>query len=276
MRMLHLVTVGTSIVRNVARMCSSISSLREYCGVLSSWSTALPDSAEDVDAGKNAVSSSPIYRGVLEFVASDPARASAELNAFISYLHRLDERGVEGRHDVVLYSSDSGVCWFCTQVIEEYLNSISRHSLGKLLGIKKQVVESISSKRIQGLGRDFHRGLLNLVAEIKKDVISRASEYDLIVANLTAGFKPESGMVILVASLIGIDRIYYIHEYMREVVEIPIIPLEIPANVKHMLGNILKGHSISSAERKLLEKMGLLDQRGRISGWAIEWIKVML
>ena len=276
MRILHIITVGTSIVRNVARVCDSIYSLKRYCEVLNNWARALPDSAEDIDAYNNAVPSSPIYSEIREYVASDPFKPSAELNAFLSYLSRLASKGLKAMHDVILYSSDSGVCWFCTRIIDDFLRSFSGYDLGGLYNAKEQIMGSVKSIRVHSLGRDFHSGLLNLIVEIKKTVVREASKYDLIVANLTAGFKPESGMVILTAGLIGIDRVYYIHEYMREVVEIPIIPLEIPSNLRYMLRRVLRGYSLTKSEKEILGKMGLIDNRGRVTPWAREWIKIMI
>ncbi len=221
-RYLHIVTVGTSILRNAAAQSEKLDILKPHTKELRAWALASVDSTEDVEAGKNAVPGSPVFRAVLGYVASDPRRASAELNAFIGYLLYLEENyPYTIQHDLVLLSSDTGACWFTTRIIEEYLKSLSGQSLDEPFQIKRQTIGKVEARRIPMLGKDFWTGARNMLQEIKKILEKARGEYSEVAANLTAGFKPESGLLLVAANQLGITKAYYIHELMKNIIEIP-------------------------------------------------------
>jgi len=145
---LHLVTVGTSVVRNASQSDGVESGVRER---LRAWSTALPGSSEDLEAGERAVHGAREFRAVLGFVSSSPRLASAELNAFIGYLEYLVNQGVRGvSHYVVLLGTDTGVGVFSTRILEEYLKSIMGQDLSGVWGVEGHVVVGWSHVEYMG------------------------------------------------------------------------------------------------------------------------------
>ena len=270
---LHLVTVGTSTVRNASSNDKVEEDVRKE---LASWTRAGPGSDMDLEAGKKAVPGSKEFDAVLGFVASSPRRASAELNAFIGYLEYLYRRGVRGiRHHIILLGSDTGVGWFSTRILEEYLKDMVGQDLYNVWGIEGHVIEEVTARRIEKLGVDFSEGILNLIAGIKNTVLKSANRYDRILANLTGGFKPESAAVLVAAGLIGIDAVYYIHEVMRDIVELPVIPLNVDDDARKLLLNALNDN-IGLAEKRLLDKLGLPVMNGKISPWAKRLLELLL
>jgi len=264
MRVLHVVTVGTSIVRNAASLASKCAVLEKWQSKLSCWSTAGVDSECDVEAGNSANPSSQVFRDVLACVCSDPYSFSAELNSTLKFIERYP-----GRHELILYATDTGTARFSARVIE--------HAVGecKLIEEAESTLSVREAKIIAGFGRNFWTGLLNLVKEVAGDVKRYRSEYDLVVANLTAGFKPESGFLLLASALIGVDRAYYIHETMREVVEIPLIPLKLHESIKPILEKVCRDKELESFELRVLQRLGLA-RGNKVTPEAEKLIKTLL
>lgn len=270
---LHLVTVGTSIIRN-ASMHDSVSV--DVRSKLVAWSKAQPGSSEDLEASNRAVLGTDEFKAVLGYLSDNPRGASAELNAFIGYLEYLAGNGVRGvRHHVVLLSTDTGAGWFSTRVLEEYLRGFVGQDLSRVWGVEGHVIDGVEARRVGKLGVDFSEGILNLVAEVKRIILSVGARYDRVLANLTGGFKPESAAILVASGLLGIDTVYYIHEAMKDIVELPVIPLRVDENARKLLENALNNR-IGLAERRLLDKIGLQVRNGKLSPWARRLLETIL
>jgi len=271
-RFLHIVTTGTSLVRNTAFLCKFLPGLSEYCLLVDSWSKASPDSSEDLEAARNAIPSSRVFKALLEAVSSDPRRLSAELNAFLSYLDKLGE-GIY-KHRVILFSTDTGVGWLCTRILEEFFKTISEiPSVYVTSG--KHYIEHVESNRVEMLGRDFSKGSLNLLVRVKSIVKKHRDQVDEVVFNLTGGFKPETGFLILIAGLIGANRVYYIHETMREVVEIPILPLTITEPVKSVFERA-KRNILTDLDYNILREYRVLRPGEKEQEWIKRLAEILL
>lgn len=272
-RFLHLVTVGTSVIRNASFHEGISGDLRSK---LMAWSTASPGSSEDLKASNRAVPGTDEFKAVLGYVSGNPRKASAELNAFIGYLEYLVDNGVRDvEHRIVLLSTDTGAGWFSTRILEEYLKGVVGYDLSKIWGVEGHVVEGVETRRVEKLGVDFSEGILSLIAEVKKIILRMSGKYNRVLANLTGGFKPESAAVLVAAGLLGIDAVYYIHEAMRNVVELPVIPLRVDEDARKLLVNALDNR-IGLAEKKLLEKLGLPVAGNKISPWARRLLELLL
>ncbi len=256
MKYLHLITVGTSIVRNAAMNVDKYNILSRHRDRLLKWARASINSYEDKEAGEHARVSSEVFRDVYSYAVSDPYGSSAELNSFLKYLELLSNRGLKGiEHDIVLYLTDTGTSRFSAKIISIFLEKDFSSDIVEIA--RDHSIGSIEVIEVKGFGYDFWRGLLNLVTNIASMLKKRASEYDRILANLTAGFKPESGFLLLVSSILGIDTAYYIHEYMREVVEIPIIELKLTNTMKTIFEYIVREEHIPDELLKTTDKLGL-------------------
>ena len=252
---LHLVTVGTSVVRNAYRFSKDYSILEKHVERLKNWSHAGPDTFWDKDAGEHARVSSDVFKDVLAFVSSNPRMASAELNSFLGYIDYLVDKGISDVvHDVVLYPTDTGTSLFCARVVKEYLEINGLNALRD----KNHRLGKIEIETVPGFGKNFWRGLLGLVEKIGERII-KSKNYDRILANLTAGFKPESSFLLLVSSILGVDTAYYIHEYMKNIVEIPVLELQLTPNMEKILEQILatKTKPLPQNIAKITDRLGL-------------------
>ncbi|OYT38416.1 MAG: hypothetical protein B6U89_05980 [Desulfurococcales archaeon ex4484_58] len=253
---LHIVTVGTSIVRNASINVDKYDILSKHRDRLIRWARAPMNSYEDKEAGEHARESSKIFLNVYSYVVSDPYGSSAELNSLLKYLELLSSRGLKNiEHDIVLYPTDTGVSRFCAKIIKYFLE---KDFIPETIDIAKEHrIGNVELVEVKGFGYDFWRGLLNLVSSIALKLRDNISKYDRILVNLTAGFKPETGFLLLVSSLLGIDLAYYIHEYMREVIEIPILELKLTATMKTIFTYLVKEQRIPSELIKITDRLGL-------------------
>jgi Uncharacterized protein conserved in archaea len=98
---------------------------------------------------------------------------------------------------VVLLSSDTGAGWLSTRIIEEFLKSLERVPDAYTGG--EHYVKAVEAIRVGGLGRDFAKGSLNLVAEAKKAFARYKSLVNEVIFNPTGGYKPETAFLLLTA-----------------------------------------------------------------------------
>lgn len=204
----HIVTVGTSVVRNVSIHAPRFNVPGEVVEKFRRWAQAPPRSLEDSEAGQRASPGCEEFEHALEVLASEPYVVSAELNAMKKYL---EARMVDA---AVLLASDTGASEFSARVLGEYLSSE---------GVRVEV------HRVRDLGLDFHSGLLNLVDAVAAAASRYSGEGYRVWINLTGGFKLETAVLYLAACLsrMGIEKAYYIHETMKDTVEVPVIPVKL-------------------------------------------------
>ena len=241
----HMVTVGTSIVRNAAQRGALPP---EILAKVRAWAQAPPLSSEDVEAGEAARRGGEEFKALLQLLASEPRVYSAELNAMWPYLER------KSVAVAALLASDSGASHLCAALLEEYL---------KASGVECEV------HRIPELGRSFEPGLYNLLDTVASLAATYRRRGLRVYLNATGGFKLETAVLYLAACLLGADRVYYIHEAMREVVELPAIPLSVDRRHAEALSKLGSEAERGEAERALgrgflleLERRGLVELLG--------------
>ncbi len=202
---LHLVLVGTSVLRNSSRL------LGGDCGVLAGR-CGDPRAPEPETCSRLL---GECLGEAVELVAERPGVLSAELNA-MDWVLASRCSGVE---EVRLLASDTEPGRAAAEIL--------RGALEKLCPGVRTVVETVP-----GLGRreaGFWPGLIDLV----KTVVGHAREaYGrglLVYLNATGGFKPESAAALLAASAAAPVTAYYKHEAMRETVVLPQLPVTVDA-----------------------------------------------
>ncbi len=250
----HVVTVGTSILRNAAQRGALPPAI---LAKVRAWAQAPPLSREDVEAGEAARRGGEEFKALLQLLASEPRVYSAELNAMWPYL----ERGSVAA--AALLASDSGASHLCAALLEEYL---------KASGVECEV------HRVSELGRSFESGLYNLLDVVVSLTVKYKGRGLRVYLNATGGFKLETAVLYLAACLLGADRVYYIHEAMREVVELPALPLSVDHRFVDALRKLGPEAERGEAERVLgrgflleLERRGLVEALGsrvRARRWA--------
>lgn len=220
----HLVLVGTSTLRNFAGAltrcfergdCSALGlSPMEARELYEDARVCLEAAVKggDSEACKTLITSgNPVFKVLVDFIAINPRRASAELNSMYNVL----ERGCSGVEKVVLYSTDTHVGEASARAVESYIKS-------RCEGLEVEV------KRVDELGvspRLLWKGLARLAVEVKRTAEDLQRRGVAVALNLTGGFKPEGGFA-LITSFPWIHAVYYVHESFREVVVIPALTVE--------------------------------------------------
>ncbi|RLE62805.1 MAG: hypothetical protein DRJ47_10185 [Thermoprotei archaeon] len=237
-REFHIVTVGAGILLNYKRFGEK--EIIERYGV-NKWVELAPDDEEQQVVEKYARRNTRVFKKVLEFVSSDPKRASPELNAFISFYHTLS-RANKNDVELSLYTTDTGVGLFCGRILYEYLCR---------QGFK---VNSVSKLRKYGWGPEFFdEALLDMVDKFSREIAEKRKEGVKVYVNATGGFKPETAFTVITALLMEVDGVYYIHEYFREITLLPAIPLSIKESYFKVLRELEDEPPVWMA-RQLLEK----------------------
>ena len=208
-REVHIFTCGVSLVTNTAKRLLG-RGLFDRIG---------EDKLEGLSDGKtvnstfNALSGDEeaFFEGeMLRYVEEDPKRASAELNAFLTYLESKgvdlgEARGLIERVYLLVSATKAGE--LAGRVIERYLSGKGLHPS----------VEKIT--HFQSM--DFERALEELKETVRHLIPRFASVRGRkVLLNLTGGFKAEIAALSALASENGLDA-YYIHETSRKVVMLP-------------------------------------------------------
>ena len=252
-------------MRNAARAGSAKRSLLspQVLEKVRRWASAPVMSRDDAEAGERASPGTLEFSEIYSLLVADPRSYSAELNAMYPYLERGEVAAT------TLLAADSGTSELCAKLIAQYLED---------RGVRSQVY------RVEELGRSFDEGLYNLLDRAAL-VASRYREDGYVVyLNATGGFKLETAVLYVAAGLLGLDRVYYIHETMKEVVEIPTIPLTVKPEYRDLLevfrgrDKVLRREVEHRVGRKILEE---LEKRGIIAVLGREvairrWLKILL
>lgn len=203
----HVVSVGTSSIRNFVRANGSE-----------------PGSVDEL----------------VNFIAGDPRKASAELNAFLGFVK-------ESMHAP---PNEVGVHLICSDTDECVL---AGEAIGKFLKLKGYAVTPDSPKRVASLGVSeavFDDGLANLIDEYF-DAVERERKGGgevRVYLNLTGGFKAEASVLLLAAAVSGAAAAYYIHESFKEVVTVPLPPLSINKGLEDLVREYLSKRDVWDCE----------------------------
>ena len=222
----HIVLVGTSIIRNTANILndrernpiarSILERLsREYDYPIDSIVEAIKSCArsppdQDLECARHATLSSPVFHTLLKTLEYDPCRISAEINSMQPWLPLCSRHDPPSRIDFIdVIHTDTGNGFLAASVLTHFLNEV--HGGARMI-------------RVEGFGRpgEMMRGILNLIDAIKEIAGERD---DIVLLNVTGGFKPESGAALLTGLVHHrILAAYYIHEAFRDTVVLPLVP----------------------------------------------------
>jgi len=172
-----------------------------------------------------------------EYAASSPEEASAELNTVVKFARR--RPALFGDVSAALYASD-------TEDGRE-AGAALREALCRSVAAGRCSAEL---KVVPGLGVDFRRGLLELALAVGRDVGRARAEGRLTYVVATGGFKPESTFAVIAAYLAGAHGVVYVHETFRDVVELPMLPLQL----EEALAKFARGEA---DEYSLARRLGL-------------------
>lgn len=234
----HAILCGTSILLNFARKEKEKA---EELGI-ENWARLDIDDKEQKRAEESAKNKDSIFNALYKALEKDPILYSAELNAFLNYCKNLDSRFIA---KIFIYCTDTGTAFLSASMIKEYLES---HK--SIDPISRMNIEDIRIKRLNGFTKDFNQGLINLLDSLASDIKDLRNRYRICIA-ATAGFKPEVIYTSIISMLSKADIIYYIHESMRDLIMLPILPLTIDNELLTFLKNTPNAEPLESFKIRL-------------------------
>ena len=224
-RLWHLVSVGTSLVRNSLRVletCAGGSQCPENLGPseaaglveeLRPCAMARPGSREDLECMERYQGWGRVHDVLLSIARRDPARMSAELNSMFPWLQAASRRG-EFAAGVVLFPTETGPGLLAGRVLKRFI--------ADMLG-----GAGVEMEPVPGWSENVWRGSLELYTRVVGRIrsITRKSEREIVLINATGGFKPETAYIVMAGLHYGDSRsaAYYIHELHRTHTVIPLL-----------------------------------------------------
>jgi len=195
MKYVHLITVGASIITNFRRLRAKDERLIRL-------------TLNDAELFKRAHKGDMLFDEMYKMLRERPREMSAELNSLWPYLEQ------DMVNEVYLYYTQTGAGKFCSTLLELYMRDE--------LNLHVHTVE------VKGFGVEFEEGLVNLMDKIASKIVELRSQPNVaIYLNATGGFKPENAILVLIASILGLRGIYYMHEAFKEPVVLPVFPVSI-------------------------------------------------
>ena len=181
------------------------------------WSQLSTDDSKQKKIEAYMSRGNEVHETLYEFVRKDPKFASAELNSFLSFIDQ--QKQTKESIEIALYCTDTANNRLCAQLVYEYLQEEDF----------KIVREPIKIRGISAL-RDFEFGLLEILDKVVRMIVDKSKQgYDIFIS-ATAGYKPETTFFVIAAFLCSSKSptVYYIHESFRNIVTLPLIPLQVP------------------------------------------------
>ncbi len=206
----------------------------------------------------------------------------------MGYLSGFQARTAIEEVELYLYPpTDTATSLFCARAIQEYIKTgnLGRRTGLPPLGTTINVNDPITLRGFSRFGDEtnFNDGLTDLLDKVARLITSKRRDGYKVVANPTGGFKAETAYFTLIAMLAGAWRIIYMHESMKQVVELPSLP---PITLDHMYAEELKrlGESKippASAARQLVdlndlkERLLVAEEDGmvKVNEWARKLIE---
>jgi len=199
----HVITCGTSLIRNFAQEVKISSLLDRYPDLLDSLRSKAE--AEQLLRKFSPEDKHALKLEMLNYLKQDPRKASAEINSLFGYIKKIGgdiSKIKELVEKIHLISTDTESGKLAADVLKEYLES-----LGLIVDVHV----------VPGFGRkDFSSAVKRLVETVRGIVKPKEN----VVFNLTAGYKPETAAMAVLAVESDIKQ-YYMHELSEEAVVLP-------------------------------------------------------
>ncbi len=228
---------------------------------------------------------SPLMRIAVQEVAKDPEGMSAELNTIISFLRHWDGTAYTQELNIRLYPTYTGTGIFCAYVIKNYILDHTDNFVDRA-DLRRDCRISCDVSVLKGFGTDerfFVEGIDELLDKYARHILELRRQGYRVVLAATGGFKPECTYATIIGLLCGVDRIVYIHEAFKHLVELPAIPLDIDREVIETIRKIGCGtyprHTLEQLgiDVNYYKEKGVLEERGgeyRVAEWLMKVLKL--
>ncbi len=189
--------------------------------------------------------------GLVDYAVSAPEEACAEFNTVVKFARKYP--ALFGDVYAAFYATDTDDGRTAGAVLREGFCRVVRAG-----GCRSEL------KVVPGLGVDFNAGLLALAREVGLDVKRARREGRLAYVVATGGFKPESTFAVIAAYLAGAHGVVYVHESFRDVVQLPMVPLQLDEILVKFDRGEVDEYAVArrlGLDVQHLEAVGLLTER---------------
>ncbi|NPB00101.1 MAG: putative CRISPR-associated protein [Crenarchaeota archaeon] len=275
-----LVTVGTSILSNASNREEVP---REFRDVLKKVPKMRPDDPNQVVFREAYLSQNENYRVIYDLLCRDPRTMSAELNVIIGFLDTWPLRKYITELRIYLYPTDTDSCRFCAYLIRRFLEEKLR-SFVPLSDDCKVTVEMVELKGF-GASPEFFsfsgEGLKDLLDKYAKNILELKEKGYRIIIMPVGGYKPECTYATIIGLMFGASKVVYIHESFKEVIDLPLLPIDVDPRFIQVASKI----GDDELPRSVIEMLGvdvdeLLDrgilEKGGEGYRLAEWVKSLL
>ncbi len=274
-----LVTVGTSILVNASNREEVPEDIRKK---LKNAGRLRPDDPDQEMYREAYVKQNDLFKMIYDLLCNDPRSMSAELNVILGFLDEWSISKYLSELRVYLYPTDTHNCRLCAYLIRKFIDEKLRHCspLRDDCNVRSEIVE------LRGFGTsiEFFReeGLKDLLDKYAMTILNLSREGYRIVIMPVGGYKPECTYATIIGLLFGASKVVYIHESFRQVIDLPLLPIdvdpkfiqvaskigddELPRSVLEMLGADVE----ELLDRGILEKTG---EGYRLAGWVKNLLK---
>ncbi|NPA23826.1 MAG: putative CRISPR-associated protein [Crenarchaeota archaeon] len=274
-----LVTVGTSILINLPRRSEVPENLKKRLENAGRLKPTDPDQAMFREA---YMTQNELFRTVYNLVCGDPRGMSAELNVIIGFLDEWYLSKYLKELRIYLYPTDTDNCRFCAYLVKKFIDEKLRSwvPLKDECEIRSEIVE------LRGFGTsiEFFReeGLKDLLDKYAMTILSLSKNGYRIIVMPIGGYKPESTYATMIGLMFGASKVVYIHESFRQVIDLPLLPIDVDPKFIEIASKIGDDELPRSAIEMLgvdvdeLLDRGLLERTGegyRLAGWVKSLLK---
>ncbi|NPA71070.1 MAG: putative CRISPR-associated protein [Crenarchaeota archaeon] len=274
-----LVTVGTSILVNASNREEIPEDLRKK---LKNAGKLRPEDPDQEMYRRAYVEKNDLFNLIYNLLCSDPRAMSAELNVILGFLDDWSLSKYLTELRIYLYPTDTDNCRFCAHLIRKFIDEklkVCAH-LREDCNVVSEIVE------LKGFGTsvEFFReeGLKDLLDKYAMTILNLSRNGYRIIIMPVGGYKPECTYATIIGLMFGASKVVYIHESFRQVIDLPLLPIdvdpkfiqlaskigedELPRSVLEMLGVDVD----EMLDRGILEKTG---EGYRLAGWVKNLLK---
>ena len=196
------ITCGISIIQNIMENKTEIRNelLKKF--QVKSIKELLKNKQFDLYLEKEALIKGEFFQKIYRILIEDPEKYSAELNTFTKLMKYLKNTYKVENVKIGLFSTDTGIAYFCTRLIEQYL----QNSL-----IENVKIDVDITSRISGFGKGikYFQEALNNLADVYVRTLMKwyKKGYDIYTI-ITGGLKIEVAYLTVLSFLVKSKIVY--------------------------------------------------------------------
>ncbi len=221
---------------------------------------------------RDSLVSGEVSKFVLSKLREDPLKMSAELNSLIKLLRSCECNDVDICR-ILLFSSDSPSCKFCTQLISKFIVE----NIQEFIKNRKISCEVKSIVTIPELSpANFDEVLQKLSDKFVREAYRHISEGYEMYTIITGGFKIEIAYITVLAFMLR-SKVVYCPDYRSDVIILPPLPVDLGKDIVDLYDRVEKGLEADSLTLDKFVKLGLVSSKNgkiKLENWVKKLIEV--